>query len=74
MTEAQPAQAPANSDLPLFYKNPQPLEPVRHDKAGLGPKVDFGFSRITNAIAITASEAMGSSCTSFGLVVPPCNC
>ena len=56
MTEAQPAQAPANSDLPLFYKNPQPLEPVRHDKAGLGPKVDFGFSRITNAIAITASE------------------
>jgi hypothetical protein len=56
MTEAQPAQAPANSELPLFYKNPQPLEPVRHDKAGLGSKVDFGFSRITNAIAITASE------------------
>lgn len=56
MTEAQPAQAPADGGLPLFYKNPQPLEPVRHDKAGLSSKVDFGFSRITNAIAITASE------------------
>src|SRR5689334_322253 len=56
MTEAQPAQAPADSGLPLFYKNPQPLEPGRHEKAGLSSKVDFGFSRITNAIAITASE------------------
>jgi hypothetical protein len=56
MTEAQPAQAPANSELPLFYKNPQPLEPVRHAKAGLSPKNDFNFSRTTNAVALTLTE------------------
>jgi hypothetical protein len=57
MTEAQPAQAPAaNSELPLFYKNPQPLEPSRYPKAGLSPKSHFGFSRGTNAVAITANE------------------
>jgi len=56
MTEAQPAQAPANSELPLFYKNPQPLEPGRHPKAGLSPISNFKFSRITNAVAITTSE------------------
>ena len=56
MTEAQPAPAPANSEMPLFYKNPQPLEPVRHAKAGLSPKNDFGFSRTTNAVAITIGE------------------
>lgn len=56
MTEAQPAQAPANSDLPLFYKNPQPLEPARHATAGLSPTSNFGFSRNTNAVAITVPE------------------
>jgi hypothetical protein len=56
MTEAQPAQAPANSNMPLFYKNPQPLEPVRHAKAGLSPKNNFNFSRNTNAVAITLPE------------------
>ncbi len=56
MTEAQPAQAPANSTMPLFYKNPQPLEPVRHAKAGLSPRNDFSFARTTNAVAITVSE------------------
>lgn len=56
MTEAQPAQAPANSGLPLFYKDPQPLEPGRHAKAGLSPKNNFGFSRTTNAVAITIPE------------------
>jgi hypothetical protein len=57
MTEAQPAQQTrADSALPLFYTNPQPLEPGRHSKAGLSPKTDFGFTRTTNAVAITASE------------------
>jgi hypothetical protein len=56
MTEAQPPQAPANSEMPLFYKNPQPLEPSRYPKAGLSPKANYAFSRITNAVAITASE------------------
>ena len=59
MTEDQqpPAAAPAaNSSMPIFYKNPQPLEPVRHLKAGLNPKSNFGFSRGTNAVALTLSE------------------
>jgi hypothetical protein len=56
MTEAKPAQAPADNGLPLFYKDPQPLEPVRHAKAGLSPKNDFSFSRTTNAVAITVGE------------------
>jgi hypothetical protein len=56
MTEAQQPQAAANSAMPLFYKNPQPLEPVRHAKAGLSPTSNFGFSRGTNAVALTVSE------------------
>lgn len=54
MTEAQPQQ-PAPS-LPMFYKNPMPLEPGRHAKAGLSPNATFGFARTTNAIALTLSE------------------
>jgi hypothetical protein len=63
MTEAQQSQAAApaampvaNSSMPIFYKNPQPLEPVRHAKAGLSPNNHFGFSRDTNAVAVTAPE------------------
>lgn len=48
-----PAAAPS---LPLFYKKPVPVEPSRHATAGLRESVDFGFSRQTNAIALTASE------------------
>jgi hypothetical protein len=48
-----PPPAPA---LPLFYKNPVPVEAGRHAKAGLREQVDFGFARATNAIALTASE------------------
>lgn len=54
MTDAQkPQPAPG---LPLFYKNPAPLEPGRHAKAGLKPRTDFNFARNTNAIALTLSE------------------
>ena len=60
MTESQQPQAAAapaaNSTMPIFYKNPQPLEPVRHAKAGLSPKTHFGFARGTNAVALTLSE------------------
>jgi hypothetical protein len=54
MTEAQ-TQQPAPG-LPMFYKNPMPLEPTRHATAGLSPNADFGFARNTNAIALTLSE------------------
>jgi hypothetical protein len=55
MTEAQPQPATTGS-MPLFYKNPMPLEPVRHAKAGLKPRQDYSFSRTTNAVALTLSE------------------
>jgi hypothetical protein len=48
-----PAPGPT---LPLFYKNPVPVEAGRHATAGLREHIDFGFSRETNAIALTASE------------------
>jgi hypothetical protein len=54
MTEAQPQ--PPSAGLPMFYKNPMPLEPGRHAKAGLSPNSNFGFARNTNAIALTLSE------------------
>lgn len=55
MTSAvQKPQTPA--DLPMFYKNPVPLEPVRHVTAGLRERTDFLFAANTNAIALTASE------------------
>ena len=55
MTEATPPEAPA-AGLPMFYKNPVPLEPVRHAKAGLKPRSDYSFARNTNAIALTLTE------------------
>ncbi len=49
----QPAAAPG---MPPFYRNPVPLEPVRHARAGLSPRQDFAFAGDTNAITITAAE------------------
>jgi hypothetical protein len=53
MTDA--AAAPA-APLPMFYKNPVPLEPARHAQAGLKPEVEYRFAAGTNAIPVTASE------------------
>ncbi|WP_161965802.1 SapC family protein [Steroidobacter cummioxidans] len=53
MTDA--AAAPA-APLPMFYKNPVPLEPARHGQAGLKSGADFRFAANTNAIPLTASE------------------
>jgi hypothetical protein len=56
MTEAQQEPQAAAAGLPLFYKNPMPLEPARHAKAGLKPRADYSFSSTTNAVALTLSE------------------
>ncbi len=40
MTDA--AAAPA-APLPMFYKNPVPLEPARHGQAGLKREVEYRF-------------------------------
>lgn len=53
MTDA--AAAPA-APLPMFYKNPVPLEPARHAKAGLKREVEYRFAANTNAVPLTASE------------------
>lgn len=62
MTEAvdNPQAAPA---MPMFYKNPVPLEPVRHATAGLRERTDFRFAADTNALPLTAAEIVHAART-----------
>jgi hypothetical protein len=53
MTES--AAAPT-APLPMFYKSPMPLEPVRHATAGLKPNGSFRFAANTNALPLTSTE------------------
>lgn len=53
MTDAAP---PAAAPLPMFYKQPMPLEPVRHASAGLKGEVSFRFAANTNALPLTSME------------------
>jgi hypothetical protein len=46
----------AAAPLPMFYKNPVPLDPARHAQAGLKAEVEFRFAANTNAVPLTASE------------------
>ena len=52
MTDA--AAAPAS--LPMFYKQPMPLEPLRHASAGLKPDTSYRFAAGTNALPLTSTE------------------
>lgn len=56
MSQAPETPAPTGDVLPMFYKNPVPLEPTRHATAGLRDSNDFSFAAQTNAIALTLSE------------------
>lgn len=56
MTDAAAKPAAGAATLPMFYKNPVPLEPTRHFAAGLKAQVEYRFAANTNAIALTASE------------------
>jgi hypothetical protein len=56
MNESAQKTTDAAGSLPQFYRNPVPLEPVRHARAGLRNRMEFGFARGTNAIALTAPE------------------
>jgi len=62
MTEAveNPQSAPA---MPMFYKNPVPIEPARHATAGLRERADFRFAADTNAIPLTAGEIVHAART-----------
>jgi hypothetical protein len=55
---AQTQQAPKDeaANLPLFFKNPKPLDMKRHADAGLMPVQDLSFTNETNSILINAVE------------------
>ena len=55
-TSAENTATPGVAALPMFYKSPVPLEPVRHATAGLRDSNDFSFAARTNAVALTLSE------------------
>lgn len=48
--------APAAGALPLFYKNPQPINSQRHAKAGIKESRNFRFARDTNSVPLGADE------------------
>jgi len=51
------AAAPAGpAALPLFYRQPQPLEPKRHAALRLAAGGNFGFAATTNAVALLGAE------------------
>lgn len=65
-TDAAAAATAANLDeagegappatLPLFYQNPEPLNPERHGGKSLRPLERYGFSANTNALPLNAVE------------------
>jgi len=48
--------APTAGALPLFYKDPQPVNSQRHAKAGIKESHDFRFARDTNSVPLGADE------------------
>lgn len=62
MTEAVDTQQPA-APMPMFYKNPVPIEPARHATAGLRERTDFRFAATTNALPLTAAEMVHAART-----------
>lgn len=45
-----------SSSLPLFFKNPHPLNPERHAGAGLNSLKDFGYARHANSVPLNLVE------------------
>src|SRR5688572_24581760 len=62
MTEAVDNTQPAPA-MPMFYKNPVPIEPLRHATAGLRERADFRFAADTNAVPLTAAEIVHAART-----------
>ena len=55
MTDAATAPS-APASLPMFYKRPMPLEPLRHATAGLKPEQSYRFAADTNALPLMSTE------------------
>jgi hypothetical protein len=56
MEKTTPTQPRPTTDMPLFYREPQPLEPTRHAKAGLVEMRSLRFAADTNSIPLAADE------------------
>jgi len=54
--EPAPAAPVAQAGLPVFYSRPELLAPDAHGALSLSRKVDYGFSRHTNAVPINGVE------------------
>lgn len=66
MTQNQ--QAPAN--LPLFYKNPEPLDVKRHANLSLKKNFGLGFTKGVNAVPITMIE-LPQVCHAYPIAFSP---
>jgi hypothetical protein len=56
MSTTTQAGLPPATELPLFYREPRPLDVARHGKAGLAAVRSLGFAAKTNSIPLAADE------------------
>ena len=56
MSTASPAEPRPAAELPLFYREPRPLDPARHARAGLVATRSLGFAAKTNSVPLAADE------------------
>ncbi len=61
------AAKPAAAQLPVFYRQPEALNPARHGSLGLTARADFSFARAAHAIPVVASE-MPAAMRSYPIV------
>jgi hypothetical protein len=54
--QAAQSLAPPSVDQLLFYQRPEALMPERHGNLRLKKDGDFGFARLSNAVAVTSTE------------------
>jgi hypothetical protein len=69
-TSAADAKQNAPSNLPLFYKNPAPLEAEKHAKMGLKPNFGLAFTQNVNAVPINMIE-MAQVCHYYPIAFSP---
>jgi hypothetical protein len=54
--ENSPPQSPPPVVMPLFYKDPRPLDPARHGRFSLKTEIEYSFTRQTNAVPLNIAE------------------
>jgi len=63
-------QEPAAANLPLFYKNPEPLDAKRHANLALRKNFGLGFTKQVNAVPVTMIE-IPQICHSYPIAFSP---